>query len=97
MHLVDHGKTAAHPPTVAHILELLRSPVQTTTVELPLTQPSAQAISIHQIQLAGNGQRTHAHVYLPRMGLGAGAYSISTIKIEASLDVRNCLRHVNKW
>ena len=44
---VNHGQAAHHPPAVAHVFQFLRPAVQTTVMELPLTQPAAQTILVH--------------------------------------------------
>lgn len=50
----NHGQTTGNPPTITHILKLLRPPIQPPSLHLSFTKPSAQLISIHYVQSSSN-------------------------------------------
>lgn len=47
----QHGEGGQHPPGVAHVRQLLRSSVESAGWELALTQPPAQEVTVHLVQL----------------------------------------------
>ena len=64
MHFADYFERGNHPPTVAHILQLFGTSVESARGQLPFGQPPAEQIDIEQMQTVQNRQKAHTAVDL---------------------------------
>lgn len=94
--LANYFQTAQHPPAVAHVLLLLRTAVQATAGDLPLTQPATQAVNINELLAASDGEGSDAGEDLTRVGLGTRANAVAAVKVGACSNVVNSLVNIDK-
>ncbi|UQC79755.1 uncharacterized protein CLUP02_05236 [Colletotrichum lupini] len=92
----DNLQTAQHPPAITHVLVLLRPAVQPAPRNLPLAEPPAQLIRLHEVQTPRDGERRNAREDLARVGLVARADAVPAVKIRAGDNVRDGLVDVHE-
>ena len=94
--LADHLQAAQHPPAVADILLLLRPAVEAAPGNLPLAQPPSEPLLVYEVLSPGDGQGSNACEYLPGMGLGVGAHTVSAVKVGTRRNVVDRLADVDE-
>ncbi|KXH44764.1 hypothetical protein CNYM01_02229 [Colletotrichum nymphaeae SA-01] len=92
----DNLETTQHPPTITYVLVLLRPTIQPAPRNLPLAEPPAQLIRLHEVQTPRDGERRHAREDLARVRLVARADAVSAVKVGARDNVRDGLVDVHE-
>lgn len=93
---IDYFKATQYPPTIAHVLLLLRPAVEPASRKLPLAQPAAELLMLHEIKAPCDGESSDASKDLGSVGLCPGFRSIAAVKIRARGDVRDSFVDVDK-
>lgn len=71
MQPAQYAEAAQAPPAVAHVLQLLRPPVEAAAPRLPLRQPPADQVCVTLPEGVGKGQGPDAGEHLAGVGFVA--------------------------
>lgn len=85
-HPPEYAQRGEDPPRVAHVRLLLGAPVQPARVALPLRQPPAEQVLVHEVQRVSDGQRAHAAEDLARMRLRTRHCAETSIEVTTTAE-----------
>lgn len=96
MQPVDHGKAAHDPPTVAHILKLLGTTIESADGQLSLTEPARKPVRVQNVKSFDYRQCTDASEYLGCMRFGAGGRPEGAVYVLTCCDMLDSFLDVDQ-